>query len=127
MSSITALFSRALRKRETISIRTGIALEPLAHRVPMLLREHRGRHQHRHLPPVHHRDERCAQRYFGLAEAGVAADQAVHRLGPAHVAHDLVDRGELVGSLLEFEALGEFGVGGARMGKAWPSITSRAA
>ena len=83
----------------------------------MLLREHRGRHQHRHLPPVHHRDERRAQRHLGLAEAGVAADQPVHRLGPAHVADHFVDRGELVGRLLELEALGEFGVVGARMGE----------
>ena len=94
-----------------------VALETVAHRVPMLLRQHRGRHQHRHLPSVHHRDKRRAQCHLGLAEAGVAANQPVHRLGPAHVAHNLVDRGELVGRLFEFEALGEFRVIGARMGE----------
>ncbi len=94
-----------------------VAVEALAHRVPVLLREHRGRHQHRHLSPVHHRDERRAQRHLGLAEAGVAANQPVHRLGPAHVADHFVDRGELVGRLFELEALGEFRVVGARMGE----------
>ena len=53
--------------------------------------------------------------------------QPVHRLGPAHVADHVVDRRLLIGSLLEFEALGEFLVVGAGMGKRVTLSTSRAA
>ncbi len=57
--------------------------------------------------PSADRDEGRAQRDFGLAEADVAADQAVHRLARAHVVDDGVDRRRLVGRFLEAEALGE--------------------
>ena len=60
-----------------------VILEARAKCVPMLLGENRRRHQYRDLAAVHHRDERGAQRDFGLAEAGVAADQAIHRLDRA--------------------------------------------
>ena len=46
----------------------------------MLLGEQRRRHEHRDLLAVGERDERRAQRDLGLAEADVAADEAVHRL-----------------------------------------------
>jgi hypothetical protein len=41
----------------------------------MLLREDRGRHEHRDLLVVHHGLERGADRDLGLAVAHVAADQ----------------------------------------------------
>ena len=73
----------------------------------MLLGEQRGRHQHRDLLAVGDRDERGAQRDLGLAEADVAADQAVHRLAALQVLEHGVDRGRLVGRFLEREALAE--------------------
>ncbi len=54
--------------------------EAVGEGVEVLLGEQRGRHQHRDLLAVVDRDERRAQRDFGLAEADVAADQPVHRL-----------------------------------------------
>ena len=68
-----------------------------------------------------------AQRDLGLAEAGVAANQPIHRLGSREIADDVVDRGLLVGGLLELEALAEFLVIAPGCGNAWPSTTSRAA
>ena len=73
----------------------------------MLLGEQRRRHQHRDLLAVGHRDERRAQRDFGLAEADVAADQPVHGLAPLQVFEDGVDRGGLVRRFLEREAFAE--------------------
>ena len=70
----------------------------------MLLREQRGRHEHRHLLAALHGDERSAQRDLGLAEADVAADDAIHRPWRTQVVDHLGNRGRLVGSLLEREA-----------------------
>ncbi len=75
--------------------------------VEVLLGQQRGRHQHRHLVAAHHRHEGGAQRDFGLAEADVAAHQAVHRLARLHVGHHRGNRGGLVGGFLVAEALGE--------------------
>ena len=93
----------------------------------MLLGENRSRHQHGDLPAVHHCDKRRAQCDFGLAEAGVAANEAIHRLDPRQIANHVVDRRLLVGRLLELEARGEFLVIAPGAGYACPSITSRAA
>ena len=49
-------------------------------RVPVLLREHGRRHEHQDLLAVDRDGERGAQRHLGLAEADVAADEAVHRM-----------------------------------------------
>ena len=54
---------------------------------------------------VLHRLERGAHRDLGLAEADVAAHQAVHRDRALHVALDVVDGLQLVGRLLERERL----------------------
>ena len=91
-----------------------IILEALAKRVPVLLGEDRRRHQHGDLPAVHHGDEGGAQRDFSFAEAGVAADQPIHRLDARQVADDVVDRRLLVRRLLELEARREFLVVRAR-------------
>ena len=53
--------------------------EPIAEVRDVLLREQRGRHEHGHLLARLHGDERRAHRDFGLAEADVAADDAIHR------------------------------------------------
>ena len=71
----------------------------------MLLGEHRRRHQHRHLPPVHDGLECCPQGHLGLAVAHVAADQAVHRSRLLHVGLDLFNRAQLVGRLDIREAI----------------------
>ena len=63
--------------------------------------------EHRHLLAVGDRDERRAQRDFGLAEADVAAHQAVHRLARRQVLDHRLDRRRLVGRLLEGEPFGE--------------------
>ena len=81
--------------------------EAVAEGLEVLLGQQRRRAQHGHLLAVGHRDERGAQRDFGLAEADVAAHQPVHRLAGGHVLEHRVDRGLLVGRLLEAEAVGE--------------------
>ena len=73
----------------------------------VLLGEQRRRRQDRDLLAAVDRDEGGAQRDLGLAEADVAADQPVHRLRRHHVLDHGVDRGVLVGRLLEAEARGE--------------------
>ena len=70
---------------------------PLAEAVKVLLGEDRRRHEHRDLIAAIDRLERGPHRDFGLAEADVAAEQAVHRPRPQHVGLDRGDRGELVG------------------------------
>ena len=52
-------------------------------------------------------DEGGAQGHLGLAEAHVAAHQAVHRPAGLHVGHHGLDGGQLVGGFLEAEAVGE--------------------
>ena len=73
----------------------------------VLLGEQRRRRQDRDLLAAGDGDEGGAQRDLGLAEADVAADQAVHRPRRDHVLDHGVDRGVLVGRLLEAEAGGE--------------------
>ena len=70
----------------------------------MLLGEQRRRREDRDLLAAGDGDERGAQRDFGLAEADVAADEAVHRPRRDHVLDHGVDRRVLVGRLLEAEA-----------------------
>ncbi len=76
----------------------------------VLLGEQRGRRQQRDLLAAQHRDERGAQRDLGLAEADVAAHEAVHRLAARHVADHGRDGGRLVGRFLEAEAFRELHV-----------------
>ena len=68
----------------------------------------RGGREHGHLFAVHHRFERGANCYFGLAEADVAADQPVHGTWPFHVAFAFDDRLELVGSFAKWKRMFEF-------------------
>ncbi len=83
----------------------GVGGEPLAERLEVLLGQQRGGHEHRHLLAVLHRLERRPDGHLGLAEAHVAAHQAVHRRGLLHVGLDVGDRRELVGRLLIGEAV----------------------
>ncbi len=81
--------------------------EAVAEGVEVLLGQERGGRKHRDLHVVCDRDEGGAERHFGLAEADVAADEAVHRLAVLHVLQGGRDRCRLVRRLLEAEALGE--------------------
>ena len=54
-------------------------LEALGKGLEVLARQQRRRHHHGHLHAVERRDERRAQRHLRLAEADVAAHEAVHR------------------------------------------------
>jgi hypothetical protein len=85
--------------------------EPVPEVLVVLLGEQRGRDEHRDLPAVLDGDEGRAHRDLGLAEADVAAHQAVHRPGRGHVGQHRVDGGLLVGGLLEGKGLGEGLVG----------------
>ena len=111
---MTSAWASRARKRESCSILTASPEEPVAERLVVLLREQGGGDQHRDLLPGLHRDERGPHRDLGLAEADVAADEAVHRRGAAHVRDDLLDRAGLIRRLLEgegrFEAAQEFGL-----------------
>ncbi|VTQ27241.1 Uncharacterised protein [Pseudomonas aeruginosa] len=62
-----------------------------------------------------HGDERRAHRHFGLAEADVAADQAVHGPGREHIGDHRLDGALLVRRLLEREAGREGRVVGLRI------------
>ena len=68
----------------------------VAKRAQVLLGQDRGRHQHRHLVAAIDRFEGRPHGHFGLAEADVAAEQAVHRPRLEHVALDRGDGRELI-------------------------------
>ena len=84
----------------------------LAEDVEMLLRQHGRRHQHGHLFAVHHRLERGTNGDLGLAEADVAADQPVHRLGFFHVDFGFLNGAPLIGRFLKNEGAFEFALPG---------------
>ncbi len=69
----------------------------------MLLSQHGGGDEHRHLPAIEGCLERGPHRDFGFSVADVAADQPIHRLGLGHVRQHLFDRPGLVRSLFELE------------------------
>ncbi len=98
-----------------------VAGEAVAEGLEVLLGEQGGRHQHGGLPTVLHRLEHGPERDLGLAEADVAADEAIHRDRQLHVGLDLVDGRALVGRRLEREGLLQLtlpgGVGGERVAR----------
>ena len=75
----------------------------LAKRVPVLLREDRGRCQHKRLPPVERDRERRANRDLRLAEPDIAADEPVHGTRRLEILLHCLDRLELVRRLAERE------------------------
>ena len=101
--STTAFCSFGERKRESSSTLAGKRREAIGERGPVLLGQHRRRHQHGDLRAVGDRLERGAQRDLGLAVADVAGDQPVHRPAGLHVALGVLDRPELIRRLLEAE------------------------
>src|SRR6266446_1700260 len=77
--------------------------ESVGERGPVLLGQHRGRHQDRDLRTVGHRLEGGAKRHLRLAVPHVARDEPVHRAIGFHVALGVFDRSELIRRLLEPE------------------------
>ncbi len=69
----------------------------------MLLRQHRGRAEHGDLLAGVGGAEGGAHGHLGLAEADVAADQAVHRPAGLEVGRNVGDRPGLIGRLVERE------------------------
>ena len=94
--------ARAAEPRQELDTHRPVG-EPIIERAMVLLGEQRRRHEHRDLEPRLHRDERRAQRDFGLAEADVAADDAVHGPRALEVCEHAVDRRLLVLGFLERE------------------------
>ena len=84
------------------------APEAVDRRRIMLLRQHGRRHKNGDLLAVEDRLHGRAQRDLGLAEADVAAEQAIHRLGRLHIGFDLLDAAELIVRLGIGEILLEF-------------------
>ena len=97
-----------VRKRLTMSMRTGKPAKRSLQRFLVLKREHGRRREHRHLFAVHHRLEGGAHRHFGLAVADVAAQQPVHRRRRFHVALDVGDGGFLIRRQVVLEGVLEF-------------------
>ena len=86
----------------------GQSTETLRECAEMLAAEQCRRRNHRHLLATHRDQERRAQRHFGFAETHVAADQTIHRLTGAEIAHDIVDRRELIVRFFIRKASAEF-------------------
>ena len=82
-----------------------VVREAVAEGLAVLVGEEGRGHEDRHLLAVLYRLERGAHRDLGLAEADVTADEAVHRHLALHVGLHRVDRGLLVGRLLEGERI----------------------
>jgi hypothetical protein len=106
-SATASSCSLADLKREISAIFTGHVGEAVAEVLVVLLGQQRGRAQDGDLLAVGHGDEGGAHGDLGLAEADVAADQAIHRLAGFHVLDHGIDGGLLVGRFLEAEAVGE--------------------
>lgn len=81
------------------------AVEARRERLVMLLCEDCRRHEYRHLLAVHRRLVGRSDGDLGLAEADVAAEQAVHGLLLLHVRLDLRDGAQLVFRLLIRESI----------------------
>ena len=73
----------------------------------VLLGQQRGGHQHGDLAPVGRGDKGRAHGHFGLAEADIAADQAIHRFAAAHIGEHRVDGGGLIRRLFKGKTRGE--------------------
>ena len=53
------------------------------------------------MPSFHDRFESRPDRHLGLAKADIAEYEPVHRAGVLHVGLDILDGGQLIGSLFE--------------------------
>ena len=97
------LLARGAKAREDIHLDRE-SLHPVAEGLIVLPGQDGGRHQDGALLAVHHALEGRADGNLGLAEADVAAQQAVHRHRALHVGLDLLDAAQLVVGLVVGEA-----------------------
>ena len=95
---LTRLFGRP-RAREILHLH-GQVRQALAEGLVMLEGEHGGGHEHRHLLAVGGGLEGGTHRHLGLAEAHVAAHQAVHGAAALHIGLHVVGGLQLVGGVL---------------------------
>ncbi len=86
----------------------GEVLQAFAECLKMLIGQHCGGHEYRHLLGVARCLESGAHRHLGLAETYVTTDEAVHRTGTLHVGFDVLSGLELVGSVLVEKACLQF-------------------
>ena len=103
------------------------ALEARAEGGEMLAGEEGGGRHDRDLIARHHRDEGGAQRHFRLAEADIAANEAIHRLARPEIFQRVADRAELVVGLLIGEAGVEFVEQALGRHHRTPGLSSRSA
>ncbi len=89
------LLARRAKPREHLHLH-GEGGQSLREGLVMLLCQHGGRHQDRHLLAIHHCLECSAQRHFGLAIAHIAAQQTIHGAVRLHVVFDITQRPQLV-------------------------------
>ena len=75
----------------------------------MLARQQGRRRDDRHLLPRHGDDEGGPQRHLSLAEADIAADQAIHRCALAQILQHVADGVQLIVGFLIGEARAELG------------------
>ena len=111
---MTSFASLAVTKRESVRDPHRQSLEALREDAVVLADQERRRRQECHLLAGQGGDEGGTQRHLGLAEADIAAQQAVHRPARAHVLEHGLDRGQLVLGLLVGEARGELLVDAVR-------------
>ena len=79
-------------------------LQSFAERLIMLVGQHGGRHEYRHLLVVRSCLERSTHGYLRLSEAHIPAHQSVHRAVALHVGLHIVGRLQLVGRIFIEEA-----------------------
>ena len=115
-----ALISLAVRKRLSISTRTGKGGKRRLKVSKCWKHEDGGRREHGDLLAVAERLESGAHDDLGFAEAHVAAEQPVHGLRLLHVALDVLDGGELVVGLGELEGVLELALPVAVGGESEP-------
>ena len=88
--------------------------EPLAKRPQMLPHQQRGRRDDRDLLARHCRNERRPQCHLGLAEADIAANQAIHRRAGGEIGEHLGDGALLVFGLGVRKPRAKLGIGAGR-------------
>ena len=101
----------ALKARQYLDTHGPVG-EAVAKVLPMLLRQQGGRYEHGDLLAAVYGHKARSQRNFGLAEADVTADDAIHGLIGGEVAEHVLDRLRLVFGELEREAGFEIAVVG---------------
>ncbi len=93
------LFAAAAKARKRLHANRKVG-ESLPEGPPVLLHENRGGCQHRDLLPILDRLKGCADGDFGLSEAYISADEAIHGTRRLHVLFDFAGHSPLIGCVL---------------------------